>query len=334
MKYPEQAENYDVDVFNENFIELALKNATLETALQSETERAKSKEQGMESSFAAEVQLIRQLIDAAYANANGYTDTKIAVLINGAPSTLDTLKEIADALESNETVVQALNSAIGSKAAQEELDLHTGNGAIHVTQSDKWKWNNPTFSQSSVRENINSGDSTPTLWGKVKKFFADLKTVAFTGSYNDLSNKPTIPSVGYVANGKNYPVQLNDGKMYVNVPWENTTYGPVNKTANGLAPKLPNETTTTKFLRQDGTWAVPPDMNTDTWKANSSSSEGYVAKGTGQANKVWKTDASGNPAWRSEDTNSDKVDGYHVSVVSSLPSDASSHSDTVYFTYQ
>lgn len=33
--------------------------------------------------------------------------------------------------------------------------------------------------------------------------------------------------------------------------------GVVSKTADGLAPKLPNETATTKFLRQDGTWNVP-----------------------------------------------------------------------------
>ena len=77
-----------------------------------------------------------------------------------------------------------------------------------------------------------------------------------------------------------------------------TTYSIVSKTSSGLCPQLPNETTTTKYLRQDGTWVTPPDNNT--WTANSASNDGYVTKGSGQKNKVWKTDANGVPGWRDD----------------------------------
>lgn len=58
------------------------------------------------------------------------------------------------------------------------------------------------------------------------------------------ANKYTLPTAsdsalggvktGYTQSGKNYPVQLSNGKMYVNVPWSNTTYGEATQSAAGL----------------------------------------------------------------------------------------------------
>lgn len=80
-------------------------------------------------------------IDTAYANSNKYTDQKIADLIDGAPETMDTLKEVHDAIEENKNVEKALNAAIGTKANQSELDTHTGNTTIHITASERKNWN-------------------------------------------------------------------------------------------------------------------------------------------------------------------------------------------------
>ena len=50
----------------------------------------------------------------------------------------------------------------------------------------------PTFLEESTRTNIASGDKLSLIFGKIKKFFSDLKAVAFSGSYNDLSDTPTL----------------------------------------------------------------------------------------------------------------------------------------------
>lgn len=41
--------------------------------------------------------------------------------------------------------------------------------------------------------------------------------------------------------------------------WQKATYDVVTKAGNGLCPQLPNELTTEKYLRQDGTWVKPPN---------------------------------------------------------------------------
>lgn len=49
------------------------------------------------------------------------------------------------------------------------------------------------FTEASSRQGIDSGESVKTLFGKIRKWLSDLKPVAFSGSYADLTNKPTIP---------------------------------------------------------------------------------------------------------------------------------------------
>lgn len=53
------------------------------------------------------------------------------------------------------------------------------------------------FEESASRQQLNSGESVVTLFGKIKKFFTDLKAVAFSGSYDDLSDTPeSLPANG------------------------------------------------------------------------------------------------------------------------------------------
>ena len=62
---------------------------------------------------------IQGQLQQQYEQLTGYTDTKIGELINGAPETLDTIKEVADAILENKNVPEALNEAVGKKLNKE-----------------------------------------------------------------------------------------------------------------------------------------------------------------------------------------------------------------------
>ncbi|MCI8876486.1 MAG: hypothetical protein HFI77_10760 [Lachnospiraceae bacterium] len=76
----------------------------LRKLVETETERAKS----AETKNAEDIEEVSSGLTSEINN-------KISDLIGGAPETLDTLKEIADAIAENETIVDALNEAIGKK---------------------------------------------------------------------------------------------------------------------------------------------------------------------------------------------------------------------------
>lgn len=118
----------------------------------------------------------QKAIDDAYANSNKYTDKKIADLIGGAPETLDTLKEVADAISASKSTEEALNSAIGTKANQAELDTHTGNDTIHIKSDERENWNDAnnkkhTHSNKSVLDGITS--ALIAAWNSAVKHITD-----------------------------------------------------------------------------------------------------------------------------------------------------------------
>lgn len=80
--------------------------------------------------------LITQENSATLTAAKNYTNTKISDLINSAPTTLDTLGEIAEAMTANQNVVQALDGAIGSKANASDLTATSDKLDLHTTSKD------------------------------------------------------------------------------------------------------------------------------------------------------------------------------------------------------
>lgn len=54
---------------------------------------------------------------------------------------------------------------------------------------------NPKFTEAKERKNLTSGEKIHLMLGKISRFFSDMKAIAFSGSYNDLVDKPKIPTV-------------------------------------------------------------------------------------------------------------------------------------------
>ena len=110
--------------------------------------------------------------------------------------------DIQAAISNAVAATNAANSAEqAAKAAAEAANAAAEAAGAYVLGdiSDK----TVVFGQASVRENIASGESTATMFGKIKKWLLDLKSVAFSGSYNDLVDKPSLGSAAAMAVANN-----------------------------------------------------------------------------------------------------------------------------------
>lgn len=160
---------------------------TLKGELTNEESRAKAAEAALEEKKVDKIEGkglstndltndLKKQYDAMYQNATSYTNQKIADLIGGAPQTLDTLKEVADAIQEHKEITDALDNAIGTKADQAELDSHTGNTTIHITSVERTNWNDAngkkhTHTNKTVLDGIT--EALITAWNSAVTHISD-----------------------------------------------------------------------------------------------------------------------------------------------------------------
>lgn len=123
------------------------------------------------------------------------------------------------------------------------------------------------FEQQATRTNLKTGESIKNAFGKIAKFFNDLKTVAFTGSYTDLLNKPTIPTkTSDLNNDSNFLTQhqpLDGYAKKTDIPSVPTKTSELENDSNFLTEHQPIKTINGKSLLGSGDIEIQGDGSSD-----------------------------------------------------------------------
>ena len=169
-------------------------------------------------------------------------------------------------------------------ADYDHLPISGESGKIYVTldTNKTYRWSGSGYTE--VSPSLALGETSSTAYrgdrGKIA-YDHSQDSGRITSAVSSGLYKVAATAQGHVAGLT--AVQKSDITA-LGIPAQDTTYGVVSKTANGLAPQLPNETTTTKYLRQDGTWQVPPDNDTkNTAGSTDTSSKIFLIGATSQA---------------------------------------------------
>ena len=125
-----------------------------------------------------------------------FVQAAVAALVASAPGTLDTLKELAAALGNDPNFATTITNLIADK-----LDK-TAN-AVSATKAAQDGNGNNIVNTYATKNEVNGG-------------ITNLAKVASTGSYNDLLNRPTIPSkTSQLTNDSNYVAKDAGGNVTI-----------------------------------------------------------------------------------------------------------------------
>lgn len=134
----------------------------------------------------------------------------------------------------------------GNPHGTTKADVGLGN-VPNVTTNNQ----TPTFTEASTRNNIASGEKLSVIFGKIQKFFNDLKTVAFSGSFTDLTDKPNNSNTfqGTIAEWNNLSTAEKKAYDHASIPDSldgNVTF-PASKVMLPSGTSLANGVTMTKL---------------------------------------------------------------------------------------
>lgn len=225
-------------------------------------------------------------VDGKGLSTNDYTTdekTKLSGIAAGANKT--TVDSAMSSTSTNPVQNKVVNAELEKKSNVDHVhDLSTMVNTLEVSTDT------PSDEDYYVSQAAGGGATTTTYYRRPLKALLEyikgkLATVAVSGSYNDLSNKPTIPTVGNgtvtikQAGATKGSFSMNQaGNVEIDLTDNNTTYSEFVKSGTGakagLVPAPSTTAGTSKYLREDGTWVTPPNSTYAAMKGASASAAG------------------------------------------------------------